>query len=224
MSFKEKSKKLKKRAMELGHDIPLTHAQELLASVDGFRNRHVALKEKEINSIESYLDSIEYSIEQTSHLFKEYSKISLDEKNMTLDEEIRVLKWMTKNGHWEKWIAPSKDICHLIIESKAFSWNLGVVRIKEINKKIKDPIAFLANEYIESFKKDKLNKVGDKLERENQTLMLLALALKPLEDKEILTKISLNNVSKIINLTNHSFEKEFMNLANLIKKYEKENI
>ena len=44
MDFKKQAQQLKIRAKELGYDLKLTHAQELLASANGHRSRHSALK------------------------------------------------------------------------------------------------------------------------------------------------------------------------------------
>jgi len=43
MDFKKTALNLKHRAQELGYDLKLTHAQELLAATQGFANRHAAL-------------------------------------------------------------------------------------------------------------------------------------------------------------------------------------
>lgn len=45
MDFKKKSLKLKKTAAEFGHEIKLTHCQEILARIEGHSSRHSALLE-----------------------------------------------------------------------------------------------------------------------------------------------------------------------------------
>lgn len=45
MDIKKKSQTLKKRAKELGYEIKLTHAQEMVSAIYGHDNRHSALLE-----------------------------------------------------------------------------------------------------------------------------------------------------------------------------------
>jgi hypothetical protein len=49
MDFKKQSHLLKSRAKELGYEIKLTHAQELVATILGHKSRHSALLEDKIN-------------------------------------------------------------------------------------------------------------------------------------------------------------------------------
>lgn len=49
LNIKKKSQLLKQRAKELGYDIKLTHAQEMMASVFGHESRHSALLQDKKN-------------------------------------------------------------------------------------------------------------------------------------------------------------------------------
>lgn len=80
---KKKAILLLKRAKELGYDIRLTHAQELLAIVNGHNNRHSFLKQSESKDMASILDLFNNNKER---LTDEMFNILNDEINQMIIE------------------------------------------------------------------------------------------------------------------------------------------
>ena len=96
MSFKEKSKKLQRRAKEFGYDIKLTHAQEILAYIEGLSNRHVALNKEKI--INYYGTSLEYEdAELARNIMTKLFILCKTEKNIHYEKVTKMAKEKIKH-------------------------------------------------------------------------------------------------------------------------------
>lgn len=78
MDIKSQSQLLKKRAKELGYDIKLTHAQEMIASIYGHQSRHSALLQdsKSNKTVESFSLSEFYLDPQGISTNKDYNELA----------------------------------------------------------------------------------------------------------------------------------------------------
>ena len=91
MSFKERAKKLQQKAQGFGYEIKLTHAQEILAFVDGHSNRHVALaKEKEYDFFGEKLTHEEAKLAKT--VLNNLYEISMKNQFVQYNEITKMIK------------------------------------------------------------------------------------------------------------------------------------